>query len=174
MIKPLFKIAVLTWVVSVPATHAQICNTNMAKTTAEGRFIKDEQGYAIDATNKLIWDLCSIGQIYAGGQCVGTPTEFSTWKEALQFAAAKDGYRMPNIKELETIVERSCIEPSIDQDTFPDTPLAIYWSNTPTPSSAALKGHVIDFTDGSEIVRDVKRPKNLRLIKETLPSDQAK
>ena len=171
MTKPFFKIAVLAWAVSVPATHAQICNINMAKTTVEGRFIKDEQGYVIDAANKLIWDICSIGQIYASGQCVGTPTEFNTWKEALQFAAAKDGYRMPNIKELETIVERACIEPSIDQDSFPDTPLAIYWSNTPAPTSSSLKGYVIDFTDGSEIVRDVNRPKNLRLIKETLPSN---
>lgn len=164
---------VLTWAMTVSVVQAQICNPNMIKSAVDGRFIQDGEGIVLDATNKLTWDTCSIGQVYAGSQCVGTPTEFKTWQEALQFANTKDGYRMPNIKELETIVERSCIEPAIDQSTFPDTPLAIYWSNTPTPVGAQLKGYVIDFTDGSEIVRDVNRPKNLRLIKEALPSDQA-
>jgi len=148
----------------IPFVNAQVCNTNMDKTNLDGQYIKHEQGYVIDAVNRLLWESCSVGQTYSNKQCHGAPTEFALWRDALQYANGREGYRIPNIKELETIVERSCFEPAIDQVTFPDTPLAIYWSNTPNALGNQLEGYAIDFTDGSEIIRDVNRPKHLRLI----------
>ena len=158
------SICFLLLVVISAISHSQVCNENMTATTDPAQFIVNDDGTVIDAVNFLIWDKCSLGQVYQDGQCLGAPTNFSTWQEALSAAAAVEGKYLPNLKELATIVERSCYEPSISQAIFSDTPLAMYWSSTPDELGSTLAGRIIDFTDGGEIVRDVNRPKHVRLL----------
>ncbi len=145
---------------------AQICNNNIKPTAVEGRFIENKNGTISDAVNLLIWDKCSYGQVSSGNQCLGIPTEFSTWKEALELANSLEGKYLPNVKELGALIERSCINPAIALNYFPDTPLAMYWTNSPdsTATETDYKGRIIDFTDGGEFVRDVSRPKYIRLL----------
>lgn len=142
---------------------SQVCNDNIERSSIEGRFVNTEDGYILDVETMLRWNYCSLGQEYANGNCVGTPSQFETFHDALNAVASIEGHRIPNIKELATLVERSCVEPAIDQEVFPDTPLYVYWTSTPKASGSAM---IIDFTDGSEIIRDINRPKVIRLVKE--------
>ncbi len=146
--------------------NAQTCNDQMKPSNKTGQFIDNGDSTVSDAVNLLMWDQCSYGQIYAEGQCLGAPTQFDTWKEALVAANLVEGKYLPNLKELATLIERSCFEPSISREAFPDTPLAMYWTNTPDGSAGSGDpiGRLIDFTDGGEIIRDVNRPKYIRLL----------
>jgi len=142
---------------------AQTCNVEILQTSSEDRFIDNKNGTVTDVVTLSIWDKCSVGQQYNEGECIGLPTPFPEWPKALEYTASTAEKRLPNIKELSTLVERSCLEPAINSKTFPDTPLAIYWSSTPS-DSIAQSGRVIDFTDGSEFTRDVNTSFFVRLI----------
>jgi hypothetical protein len=147
---------------SVPS-FSQTCNSFMKPSAESGRFVNLETGYVLDVVTMLRWSFCSLGQTYEQGTCIGTPDIYETFRDALVAASEVEGHRIPNIKELGTIVERSCVEPAINQSIFPDTPLYVYWSSTPGLSGS---GMIIDFTDGSEIIRDINRPKVIRLLAE--------
>ncbi|MEX2964239.1 DUF1566 domain-containing protein [Microbulbifer sp. TYP-18] len=42
-----------------------------------------------------------------------------------------NGWRLPTLDELETLVDRSCYDPAIDTEKFPDTRNQAYWTSTP-------------------------------------------
>lgn len=141
---------------------AQTCNQHIPDNTSNLRFIDNGDGTVTDVVNLTIWDKCSVGQQYEEGKCNGAPDHFETWQEALIYASEQDARRLPNIKELGSLVNRKCLEPAINGEIFPDTPLAVYWSNT--PSNEVNEGLIIDFTDGTEVVRDVNRQRYIRLV----------
>lgn len=157
-----FLLVLFAAFLSVPAL-SQTCNFFMKPSAESGRFVDLETGYVLDVVTMLRWSFCSLGQTYEQGACTGIPDTYETFRGALVAASEIEGHRIPNIKELGTIVERSCVEPAINQSIFPDTPLYVYWSSTPGSSGS---GMIIDFTDGSEIIRDINRPKVIRLIAE--------
>lgn len=158
------NILLVVAVSSIPSiSGAQICNDNIKSGSDSTRFVDLKNGYVLDVISMLQWDLCSLGQTYVDGYCIGSPTQFFEWQDALNAVSEIDGMRLPNIKELATLVERSCVEPAINQDIFPDTPLYVYWSNTPSTNGSGL---IVDFTDGSEIIRDINRPRVVRMVRQ--------
>lgn len=161
----LLKLLICSSLIVGPVSMAQICNQNIVTESANGRFINNNDGTITDVIYNKTWKACSEGQTYSEGQCLGSPSEYSTWGIALQHSSQDADYRLPNIKELQTLVQHQCIEPAIDLIAFPDTPLAIYWSSTPEQSGQRTKGRIIDFTDGFETVRDVNKQRFVRLIK---------
>lgn len=78
----------------------------------------------------LEWQRCSFGQTWDGTTCQGDPTG-RVWGDALQVAAELgDGWRIPNINELASIVEL-CTGSSLNRAVFPNTPTATwFWSST--------------------------------------------
>lgn len=135
----------------------------MSSSNVDGRFVNLNNGYVLDVVTMLKWEYCSHGQSYENGFCYGSPNHYDSFSDALIAASKVEGHRIPNIKELGTLISRICVDPAIDQSVFPDTPLNVYWSSTP---GEAGEGLIIDFTDGSEIIRDINRPKSIRLIAE--------
>lgn len=114
---------------------AQTCHTYWPKaSTPINRFSNNGDGTVTDSATGLIWKRCSEGQ--SGAVCeVGTPGIF-TWQEALKTGAAsafagKSDWRLPNIKELASIVERQCTMPAINEIVFPSTPTMSFWSGSP-------------------------------------------
>jgi hypothetical protein len=63
-----------------------------------------------------------------------------TYAEATALCAARPGgWRLPTMKEMQTIVDESRASPAIDPTAFPDTPSESFWSATrfvPIPSNA--------------------------------------
>ena len=107
--------------------YAQTCNDSIQAATPDSRFevTGDE---VTDLQTGLIWQRCSVGQSWDGSSCSGTAT-IHTWAQAL--ALASGNWRLPNIKELTSIVETSCVNPAINVSVFPNTLSHFYWSSSP-------------------------------------------
>jgi formylglycine-generating enzyme required for sulfatase activity len=97
----------------------------------------------------------------AGGTVTDTKTKL-TWQQtaapaAYVWAAAKTycqtlslagtGWRLPTRKELQTIVDYSQSNPSIDPTAFPATLAAAFWSSSPVAGSPA-SAWLVDFSIG--------------------------
>ncbi|WP_227431159.1 DUF1566 domain-containing protein [Psychrobacter sp. I-STPA6b] len=80
-----------------------------------------EQANATDKASQLIWSRCLVGQTFTDGACQGEPTEFTSWQAAIDATQlqAKDGWRLPNIKELVSITETTQVFPAINTSVFP-------------------------------------------------------
>ena len=95
------------------------------------------QETVIDSRTGLMWARCVVGQTWNGTtqSCTGEALRL-TWQEALQAsssyqAANFDDWRVPNIKELVSIVERACVAPATNLTIFNSAPSQHYWSSTP-------------------------------------------
>lgn len=129
----LSSLAVLA-ALSINTGHAeQICNTNLAETAPASRF-QITGGEALDTKTGLVWKRCLGGQTWdeEANKC-SIFVRSSDWKEALE--SATNGWRVPNIKELGSIIEHSCSNPSLNTEVFPG-PAALVattlWSSTPS------------------------------------------
>lgn len=103
-----------------------------------------------DTKSGLIWRRCAEGMTWSGVTCTGTASTY-TYDAALQQATNQTGsvgWRLPNIKELSSIVDRSLTTPAIDRTAFPATPSSLFWSSTPDVSTPS-KAEVTDFNTGS-------------------------
>ncbi len=139
----------LAIVLAVVAWSAQAaCPVTLGRFVANGAEVADTQ-------TRLIWARCSLGQTWNGAGCVGTPTVVYH-EQAMALAQAASGWRLPNVKELASIVDRRCASPAIDSVAFPDTPFSkIYyysgfWSST-IDLSHIDKAYFVSFNDGNVI-----------------------
>ena len=105
---------------------AQTCNDAIPASTPDSRFIVNGNEVT-DTVTGLIWQSCSLGQ--TGSDCSGGSASGYTWKEALE--AASPPWRLPNINELNSIVEEKCSYPAINLTVFPNTPSSNYWLASP-------------------------------------------
>lgn len=122
--------------------------------------LSDSQQSVIDLASGLMWQRCVIGQSYnnATGSCDSAGTTYSDWFSALQEVTTInnqtfDGYgdwRMPNTKELWSLVETGCTSPSINATRFPDSPAGFLYSNTPTRTTD-IDGNLIPAGEGLKV-----------------------
>ncbi len=107
-------------------------------------------GTVIDSSTGLMWMRCAMGQTWKNDTCSGTAAEF-TWNEAINlkhtFAGHQD-WRLPTIRELQTLVELGVIQPSINTTIFPGTPSLYFWSSSPYAGDAGSAWYV-SFSSGS-------------------------
>ena len=120
------------------ATVLADCNSNMTASTSNSQLIDNGNGTITDLKTGLMWKQCLEG--VSGSSCeTGLPDTF-TWQQALQqpglvnnaggFAGYTD-WRLPNVKELVSLVEEQCYTPAINSDRFPNTPSSGVWSGSP-------------------------------------------
>ena len=106
-----------------------------------------------DTNTGLIWRRCAEGMTWDGvtTTCTGTPSVF-THEAALQRAMAQANssgvsWRLPNVKELASIADKSLSNPAINSTAFPGTPTGIFWSSSPFVSIIGSAA-VVDFNTG--------------------------
>jgi hypothetical protein len=103
-------------------------------------------GTVTDPTTGLQWIRCSMGQTWDGTTCTGTASNHS-WDQAnvltstVAFAGQSD-WRLPNIRELTTIVDRSILGPAIDRIAFPNTTSSDFWSASAYANDSSRAWHV--------------------------------
>ncbi|MCC6624447.1 MAG: DUF1566 domain-containing protein [Deltaproteobacteria bacterium] len=85
--------------------------------------IEAEAGVVRDNGTGLVWERdtldAPLGWLDALARC-----------EALELAGFDD-WRLPTLKETQTLIDERRLQPSIDVHAFPDTPSEWYWSSTP-------------------------------------------
>ncbi len=146
-------ITYLSALILLPCAHAQTCNDNVPKTTT-GRFNDIGDGTVADRGTNLMWMKCRLGQEWDMDlkSCVAGDGNIPllaapSWQAALQATYDLDhpdegglysllpnydytDWRLPNIKELASLVEMACIGPAIDTVAFPDV-TGSFWSSSP-------------------------------------------
>lgn len=114
---------------------AQNCFNYIEETTPDANFTVYSDGTVSDRTSGLMWTRCSLGQAWNGTSCGGGANTGYYWQDALRAAekleyAGYDDWRLPNLKELQTLVEAKCMEPAINSTIFPETPSTWFWTST--------------------------------------------
>ena len=102
--------------------------------SADGQEVKDNK-------TQLVWRRCPEGMTWSGDTCDGSASAMSH-QAALQQAASQAtgtgvAWRLPNVKELASIVDRSRSNPAIDPLAFPATPSNAFWSSSPYVGSSS-------------------------------------
>ncbi|WP_406623243.1 IPTL-CTERM sorting domain-containing protein [Acidovorax sp. SDU_ACID1] len=121
-------------------------------------FTDNGDGTVTDAATSLVWDRCAWDQTGAG--CSGNPTPL-TWAQALAAAQAANAgshkghsdWRLPNIKELESLVRiDGAVGPYVDavfsNHPPPGSPSVTFWSSTHLAHSSVAAFYV-GFGSGS-------------------------
>jgi hypothetical protein len=103
----------------------------------QGRYIIDELTVT-DTKTGLVWqksvEAAQTNSVDAGIYCQNLPLGGGPW-------------RLPSMKELQTLVDESLKSPAIDPVAFANTPIGAYWSSSVVlPAGFSL--WTIDFTDG--------------------------
>jgi len=96
---------------------------------------------------------CTLGQTWSGATCTGSPTPY-VWADALAAAqsssfAGHTDWRIPNVKELLSIVERRC-SPAINDTVFPATFPGVYWTSSPNVAGPGVNAVTVSFSQGSD------------------------
>jgi hypothetical protein len=133
-----------------PVTQAQTCNPNMPASTPDSQLTDNDDGTITDTATGLMWKKCMEG--LTGDFCETGAAATFTWQTALQRPgvvnntgggfAGKTDWRLPNIKELVSIVEEKCYDPAINLTRFPNTPSSVVWSGSPNANNSDGAWHV--------------------------------
>ncbi|WP_148277363.1 DUF1566 domain-containing protein [Brumicola pallidula] len=168
--------ALLCVVGFVSAVNAQqFCLSTAPISAPEENFLTLDNGQLLHLSTNLIWMRCAIGQEWVGESCTGEAEPY-TWKQALELSVgyqfnASSNWRLPNIKELSSITERSCTRPSINTDLFPATPPDDFWTSTPSLTDAE-RAWVVAFFNSSNSIKEKSRTVFVRLVRTALPAER--
>ena len=157
------------WLISCSA--AAICsgtnqNTAVPLSTPTTDFADNGDGTVTHVPTGLLWKRCSEGQEWSGSTCTGAESSFD-WQGALthadehSFAGHTDG-RLPNVKELKSIVERRCWSPAINTVIFPAATSGWFWSASPYANDTFIPGILgawqVEFHNGSHFITSRREP----------------
>lgn len=140
--------------VTVKLVNAQqICDETIPASTPTDRFVDNMDGTVSDKQTGLMWAKCSGGQTRENNTCIGmwSNIRLYTWLQALDIAensATLGGYtdwRVPNVKELASLIEDRCYNPSINLEVFPNTASQPYWTSS---AKLANKAYMVNFEFG--------------------------
>ena len=111
---------------------ASTCFSDLVETTPSSDFTALEGGAVVrHEPTGLEWRRCVEGMSWTGTGCTGSANT-ETWQLALQHADSVSGWRLPNINELLSIVERCRTNPAVNLQVFPGTPQSAFWSASPS------------------------------------------
>jgi len=148
------------------------CQAGIPLSTPDSDLIPNNDGTVTHSKTGLMWKVCSEGQAWQPGNCTGTAGAY-TWQAALQipeslnagggFAGFTD-WRLPNIKELASIVELGCYSPAINSKVFPATSSNVCWSDSPL---ADLSGRAwgVNFNYGYDYYDSRNSTHRVRLVR---------
>jgi hypothetical protein len=134
------------------ADQTCLSESQIPSSTPTGDFTIHGDGTVTHHATGLMWMQCSLGD-QSGSDCATGSAWLYRWDLALQAAADSQfaGYadwRLPNIKELRSIVEERCTDPAINAEVFPATPADYFWSSSPRTTNSN-EAWMVRFNGGS-------------------------
>ena len=114
--------------------HAVPCQNNLPASNPDSVYIDHGNGTVTDTRTGLMWKRCVEG--VSGATCQTGSARTFTWANALAHAEASTfanytDWRLPNVKELSSLVEECRVSPSINANLFPNTQSTYFWSSSP-------------------------------------------
>lgn len=141
--------------------QAQTCYDDIEQSTPNSRYTLRAGGSEVfDSTTQLIWKRCPEGS--SGDSCDEGIKGRYTWSQALNLSDST--WRLPNIKELASLIEAACDRPTINLMIFPATPNFFFWSS----SSFARDGDsvwIVNFEEGYDSARSKYGVYYVRLVR---------
>jgi hypothetical protein len=139
------------------------------KPTAKKYVISKDGTEVFDTQTSLTWRRCVEGMKWNGKTCAGYPFG-GMLVESLQRAASEarltgKAWRLPNIKELASLVDTTQPNLAIDLTAFPETPNDQMWSASPYALDAFF-GWAVHFYYGSSYYTYLEDIAMMRLVKD--------
>lgn len=153
--RTLYILFLLLFLTLNSASAQQVCDADLPESTPSSQFTVNVDKTVEDSTTGLMWKQCLEGD----AACTTDPnvpgtytfaeavTQVNTANAPSGFAGYTD-WRLPNIKELQSIVEEQCSAPAVNLTSFPNTPSEEILSNSPMFLMAS-NYWVIDFSSGA-------------------------
>jgi hypothetical protein len=156
------------------AAHSEpVCQeANVLPSATDARYERNTPTIVTDKNTGLMWRICVEGK--TGDQCETGTAVNASWGEALIYASntnegkSLDGYkdwRLPNIRELNSLVEVQCANPTINSRIFPNTPATHIWTSSPYGTLDFYSWYV-DFSNGETNTDDRLNAKGIRLVRD--------
>lgn len=155
MVKIIISVCSVLVVFTSAQAQQQCRNVDKADFETVYQF-KNNGKHVVDNSTGLTWYRCLVGQIFddnktpddpSDDKCTGKAKPFSR-VDALTYVS-KQKARMPNIKELASIVNKRCRAPAIHLDTFPNTENEWVWSSTFSARQSASFAFSVNFELGN-------------------------
>lgn len=146
----MYKLIIAILLLTVSGTNYAVCNNSIIRTASDSRYeLLNSNTEVKDKQTGIIWQRCSLGQTWNGTGCAGNAATYN-WANALQTAKNMgNGWRVPNVKELDSLIEQACYNPSINDAFFPDTVSSYYWSSSPVTFSSS-DAWAVSFSGGND------------------------
>ncbi len=125
------------------------------------RFSYSTVAYGVDGANNAVndawtglqWRRCEQGRFWSGSACTGTRSQFEH-EQALAHAQIHSDWRMPNVKELSSLVDLSPSSGAvrIDPIAFPGASHLSYWSSSPVvqgSTNTSLNAWIVTLYSGT-------------------------
>lgn len=148
---------------------------SLPESTPDSRFLRSEpvagQPVVEDLHTGLVWQGCEAG--FSGSDCEFGAADTFDWSAALQHAegslwAGLSGWRLPNARELQSLVETACTAPAINTTLFPVDIGADVWSSTGAAqieNSKREKAWRVSFADGTRMTALKLDTMRVRLVR---------
>ena len=176
------SINVSIFTASIHAENIPSCDVgateNLAIIAATAHLTDNHDGTINDTKTGLIWKKCQEGKAWntlGFEQCLGFNQDAFTWQEALQHTQnvnvgsigenfSQTDWRLPNVKELASIVEFRCYDPAINNTVFPDSLSDFFWSSSSYAPDSNL-AWPINFFNGFGFANSKNTPNHVRLVR---------
>jgi hypothetical protein len=147
------------------------CTTAIAESTPDSQLIDNGDLTVTDRFTGLMWKQCAEGQTN-DVNCSGTAVNYN-WQSSLEipetlnagvgFAGYTD-WRLPNIKELNSIIDEACGFPAMNTTRFPNASSNQFWSSSPDAGDEGRAWRV-NFVDGRVSSTGRLSKYNVRLVR---------
>ena len=126
-------------------------NIDITLTKPNNIYLDHGDATVTDKETGLMWQKCSLG--LSGSDCLTGAIQNFTWQAAL--AAANENtssnytdWRLPNTKELYSLVEVACFNLAINDALFPNTTTNHYWTSSSYQGNNIGHSWYVDFDLG--------------------------
>lgn len=147
----LFNISILACILaSSLVISQQICVPAIPSSSPEVHFFSDDIGLVYDSRTQLTWHRCFLGQSWGGkndNTCIGRLL-LVNWEDAQKLASLNEEWRLPNIKEVTSIIDLQCADPAVNLEIFPFNSSVRLWSSSPHVSFLD-RAWSVDLLDGA-------------------------
>ncbi|UJB65120.1 IPTL-CTERM sorting domain-containing protein [Acidovorax sp. YS12] len=152
--------------------QAVTCSPNFVPSNPDAIYTVHGDGTVTDTRTGLTWKQCLEGFENNGAGCTGAPSQKNfTWNEALALAASHNfaghnDWRLPNIKELLSLVEECRGSPAINDVAFPGDPQGGYvHSSSPAAGMVPTIVWDVQIVTGAIVQSARSTPAYVRLVR---------